>query len=138
MAELLDEPVTFRPDGLEGDDRERSPIQWIACIIRPESLEAVTAALEKLHVVGGMTLTDVRGCGRQKGQTEHYRGEEYTIRLIPKLKIELAVLLGDVERVLAAINSAARTGQIGDGKAFLVDVETAVRVRTGERGLHAL
>ena len=116
---------------------ERSVMKLISCIIRPEKLEAVKDALDKHHIVG-MTVTDVRGFGRQKGQVEHYRGEEYTIRFLPKVKLEIVVQDEDVNTVLTTIRDAARTGSIGDGKAFVVGVDNAMRIRTGEQGTSAL
>ena len=112
-------------------------MKLISCIIRPEKLEAVKDALDKHHIVG-MTVTDVRGFGRQKGQVEHYRGEEYTIRFLPKVKLEIVVQDEDVNTVLTTIRDAARTGSIGDGKAFVVGVDNAMRIRTGEQGTSAL
>src|SRR3954447_21602917 len=99
-------------------------MKMVSGIIRPEKLEAVTDALKKQHIVG-MTVTDVRGFGRQKGQVEHYRGEEYTIRFISKVKMDLVVQDEDVNKVMAAIAEAARTGNVGDGKLFVVDVPNA-------------
>ena len=112
-------------------------MRLVIAIIRPDKLDAVTDALDKQHVVG-MTVSDVRGFGRQKGQVEHYRGGEYTIRFIPKVKLEIVVQDEDVEKALATIGKVARTGNIGDGKAFVVDVQHAMRIRTGEKGTSAL
>ena len=112
-------------------------MKLISCVIRPEKLEAVKEALDKQHIVG-MTVTDVRGFGRQKGQVEHYRGEEYTIRFLPKVKVDLVVQDQDAGKVLSTIRDAARTGNIGDGKIFVVSVENAMRIRTGEQGTSAL
>ena len=112
-------------------------MKLVTCIIRPDKLDAVTDALDKQHIVG-MTVTDVRGFGRQKGQVEHYRGEAYTIRFLPKVKIEWVVSAGAVPEVLRAVRKVAATGQIGDGKAFVLEVLNAVRIRTGERGNGAL
>ena len=106
-------------------------------VIRPDKLDAVANALDKQHIVG-MTVTDVRGFGRQKGQVEHYRGGEYTIRFLPKVKLEIVVQDEDVERALTIIGKAAHTGNIGDGKIFVVDVQNAMRIRTGEKGTSAL
>lgn len=138
MVVLLNEPFATTPRSSPGDQPERSEMKLVSCIIRPESLEAVQAALDRLPVVGGMTIIDVRGFGRQKGQVEHYRGESYTIRFLPKVKVEVAVRSEDVDQVMAAVARAARTGQVGDGKAFVVDLRNAIRVRTGERGTSAL
>ena len=112
-------------------------MKMVTCIIRPDKLDAVTDALDKQHIVG-MTVTDVRGFGRQKGQVEHYRGEEYTIRFLPKVELEIVVQDEDVNTVLTTIRDAARTGSIGDGKAFVVGVDNAMRIRTGEQGTSAL
>ncbi|MBI3320518.1 MAG: P-II family nitrogen regulator [Candidatus Omnitrophica bacterium] len=112
-------------------------MKLMSCVIRPEKLDAVTIALSKVGVVG-MTITDVRGFGRQKGQTEHYRGEEYTIRFLPKVRLEIVVQDDQVATATKAITQAARTGNIGDGKIFVLDVKDAVRIRTGEQGTVAL
>ena len=116
---------------------ERRLMKLISCVIRPERLEAVTDALKKQDVIG-MTVIDVRGFGRQKGQVQHYRGEEYTIRFIPKVRLDLVVQDADADAVMATITKAARTGNIGDGKIFVVNVADAMRIRTGERGATAL
>jgi nitrogen regulatory protein P-II 1 len=111
-------------------------MKLIIAIIRPEKLEAVQAALAERDVYL-MTVSDVRGCGRQRGLTEVYRGTEVTIRLIPKVKLEIAVNEAFVEATVEAIVHAARTepsGQIGDGKIFVLPLEDCVRIRTGERG----
>ena len=112
-------------------------MKLVTCIIRPEKLDAVTDALDKQHIVG-MTAIDVRGFGRQKGQVEHYRGGEYTIRFLPKVRIDVAVRAEEVDAAMAAIKTAASSGQVGDGKVFVQQVHNVVRIRTGERGLSAL
>ena len=112
-------------------------MKLVTSIIRPDKLNAVTDALDKQHIVG-MTVTDVRGFGRQKGQVEHYRGGEYTIRFIPKVRLDVVVQDEDVEGVVTTIGKVARTGNIGDGKVFVSDVQNAMRIRTGERGTSAL
>ena len=112
-------------------------MKLVTCIIRPDKLDAVADALDKQHIVG-MTVTDVRGFGRQKGQVEHYRGGEYTIRFISKVKIDLVVQDQDAETAITTIGKVARTGNIGDGKIFVIDVKDAIRIRTGERGTSAL
>jgi nitrogen regulatory protein P-II 2 len=111
-------------------------MKMIVAIIRQERLEAVQHALAE-HDVYLMTVTDVRGCGRQRGFTEVYRGTEFRIRLLPKLKLEIAVNDAFVEATIEAIVHAARspeTGQIGDGKIFVLPMDDCVRIRTGERG----
>ena len=109
----------------------------IECVIRPERFEEVNAALADLGIVG-MTATEVRGCGRQRGYVERYRGMEYQVRLLPKMKLELVVPDQQAEPVVAAIVQAGRTGEVGDGKIFLCHLDDAVRIRTGERGEAAL
>jgi nitrogen regulatory protein P-II 2 len=111
-------------------------MKLIVAIIRPEKLEAVQAALNENDVYL-MTVTDVRGCGRQRGFTELYRGSEFDVRLLPKLKLEIAVNEAFVEAAVEAIVHAARTpetGQIGDGKIFVMPLDDCIRIRTGERG----
>ena len=111
-------------------------MKMVVAIIRPEKLEEVQAALNERDVYL-MTVTDVRGCGRQRGFTEVYRGTEFVVRLLPKLKLEIAVNDAFVEAAIEAIVHAARsgdTGQIGDGKIFVMPIDDAVRIRTGERG----
>jgi nitrogen regulatory protein P-II 2 len=115
-------------------------MKMIVAIIRPEKLEEVQQALNSLDVYL-MTVTDVRGCGRQRGFTEVYRGAEFQVRLLPKLKLEIAVNEAFVEAAIEAIVHAARTsetGQIGDGKIFVLSLEDCVRIRTGERGGQAI
>ena len=115
-------------------------MKLIVAIIRPERLEAVQAALAERDVYL-MTVTDVRGCGRQRGFTEVYRGTEIQVRLLSKLKLEIAVNDAFVEAAVEAIVHAARTpetGQIGDGKIFVLDLHDCVRIRTGERGEEAI
>lgn len=109
----------------------------IEAIIRPHCLDAVKDALGTAGL-RGLTVTEVRGFGRQKGHTELYRGREYTIEFQPKIKIELIIDADDVQDVVEAIRGAANTGQVGDGKVFVFTVDDAVRIRTGERGPDAL
>ncbi|WP_395088742.1 P-II family nitrogen regulator [Armatimonas sp.] len=109
----------------------------IEAVIRPQRLDEVKASLDDFGVTG-MTVTEVRGAGKQKGYTQHYRGAEYTVNLIQKLKLEIVVNEADVDRIVEAIASAARTGEIGDGKIFLSPVLDAIRIRTGERGGEAV
>jgi len=112
-------------------------MKMILAIIRPHRLQDVKEALADVGVVG-MTVTDVRGAGRQKGQVERYRGSEYSIDLLAKIKIEVAVLDSQCEEVVGAIRQAAYTGEIGDGKIFILPLEDSIRVRTGERGEDSL
>lgn len=115
-------------------------MKLVVAIIRPEKLEDVQNALNERDVYL-MTVSDVRGCGRQKGYTEVYRGTEVQIRLVPKLKLEIAVNEAFVEATVEAIIHAARTGDtgnVGDGKIFVLPLEDCVRIRTGERGPDAI
>jgi len=105
----------------------------IEAIIKPFKLEEVKDALSELGIEG-MTVTEVKGFGRQKGHTEIYRGSEYTVDFLPKIKLELVVADGQAETAVAAIIKAAKTGKIGDGKVFITNVEQAVRIRTEEKG----
>lgn len=109
----------------------------IEAVIRPQRLDEVKTALDDLGVTG-MTVTEVRGSGKQKGYTQHYRGAEYTVNLIQKLKLEIVAADTEVNRIVDAISAAARTGEIGDGKIFLSPVLDAIRIRTGERGSDAV
>ena len=109
----------------------------VMAIIKPFKLDDVRDALTSLGV-HGMTVTEVKGYGRQKGHTEIYRGAEYSVSFLPKLKIEVAVGSEQVDNVVEAITAAAKTGQIGDGKIFILGLEHAVRIRTGETDAAAL
>lgn len=109
----------------------------IEAIIRPEKLDAVRIALEEKGFVG-MTVTEVKGRGRQKGIVQQWRGREYRVEFLPKVKVELVVDDKDVEKVIATIVETARTEKIGDGKIFVHNIEDVVRVRTGERGKGAV
>jgi nitrogen regulatory protein P-II 1 len=109
----------------------------IEAIIKPFKLDDVKEALTEIGVIG-MTVMEVRGFGRQKGHTELYRGSEYTIDFLPKVKVELVVADSLVPKVVETIIAAAKTGSIGDGKVFVLPVEEAVRIRTGERGDDAI
>jgi len=112
-------------------------MKLVTAVIKPHRLEDVKEALLGAGV-HGMTITEVKGFGRQSGHTETYRGAEYTVDFVPKLRLEVVVDLFDAERVVDAIVAAARTGQIGDGKVWITDVDRAVRIRTGERDTDAL
>jgi nitrogen regulatory protein P-II 2 len=103
----------------------------VSAIIKPFKVEDVRDALTAIGV-HGLTVTEVKGYGRQKGHTEVYRGAEYNVNFLPKIKIEVAVVSDQLDKTIEAITSAAKTGQIGDGKIFVVNLEHAVRIRTGE------
>jgi nitrogen regulatory protein P-II 1 len=109
----------------------------IEAIIKPFKLDEVKEALHEIGVQG-MTVTEVRGFGRQKGHTELYRGAEYVVDFLPKVKIEIVVENDQVDDVIEAIETAAKTGRIGDGKIFVLPVENVIRIRTGERGKEAI
>jgi nitrogen regulatory protein P-II 1 len=109
----------------------------VAAIIRPFKLDEVKIALVNAGIVG-MTVSEVRGFGRQKGQTERYRGSEYTVEFLQKLKVEVVVEDEQVDMVVDKIVSAARTGEIGDGKIFVSPVEQIIRIRTGEKNMEAV
>ncbi|MEO8520814.1 MAG: P-II family nitrogen regulator [Acidobacteriota bacterium] len=110
-------------------------MKLIKCIVRPNKVDDVREALEKLNLAG-MTVTDVRGHGRQKGHTAVYRGKEYAVSLLPKVKIEVVVHDNVVEDVIRAIVEAARTGEIGDGRVWVLPVEQGYNIRTGERDVN--
>ena len=112
-------------------------MKLIIAIIQPHRLDAVRERLTGIDIAG-LTVSEVRGYGRQKGHTEIYRGAEYQIAFLPKLKLEIAVPDGRAEDVVQAITAGSRTGKIGDGKIFVLDLEQAIRVRTGEAGDNAL
>jgi nitrogen regulatory protein P-II 2 len=112
-------------------------MKLVMAIIKPFKLEDVREALGGVGVEG-LTVSETKGYGRQKGQTEVYRGAEYAVNFVPKVKLEVAVDDSLVDRVVEAIRDAANTGRIGDGKIFVLDVEQAVRIRTGETGASAL
>ena len=112
-------------------------MKLIIAIIKPNKLDAVRAALSEIGVQG-LTTSEVSGFGRQKGQTEIYRGAEYTVNFVPKTKIELVIDDGQVEKAIDTIQNTANTEHIGDGKIFVLDVSQAVRIRTGETGAEAL
>jgi nitrogen regulatory protein P-II 2 len=112
-------------------------MKLISAIIKPFKLDDVREALGDIGV-SGITVTEVKGFGRQKGHTELYRGAEYVVDFLPKIKLEIAVDDSLVDKVMEAITKAARTGKIGDGKIFVYDVEQVIRIRTGETGSEAL
>jgi nitrogen regulatory protein P-II 2 len=117
-------------------NRDRA-MKLVTAIIKPFKLEEVRDALLAIGVQG-ITVTEVKGYGRQKGHTELYRGAEYAVNLLPKIRIEVAVAAEVADKVVAAIGAAAKTGQIGDGKIFVASLDQAMRIRTGETGTAAL
>ena len=112
-------------------------MKLVTAIIKPFKLDDVRAALSDIGV-SGMTVTEVKGFGRQRGHTELYRGAEYVVDFLPKIKLEVAVGDDQLDRVVEAIQQSARTGKIGDGKIFVTQVEQVIRIRTGETGADAL
>lgn len=119
------------------DNKDGTRMKIVMAIIKPFKLDEVREALTEIGIQG-LTVTEVKGFGRQKGQTEIYRGTEYAVAFLPKLKIEIAVGSDLVDRTIEAIANAAKTGQIGDGKIFVCDLEQVMRIRTGETGADAL
>ena len=117
--------------------RMGNQMKIVMAIIKPFKLDEVREALTGVGIQG-LTVTEVKGYGRQKGHTEIYRGTEYAVSFLPKLKIEIAVASDQVDKVVEAISSSAKTGQIGDGKIFVTSLEQVVRIRTGETGNDAL
>ncbi|MBA3812747.1 MAG: P-II family nitrogen regulator [Caulobacteraceae bacterium] len=112
-------------------------MKMIVAVIKPSRLDAVLDAAAEAGA-SGLTVTEVRGYGRQKGRTEVYRGAEYEVKLLPKVKLEIAVPTDILDRVVEAVTRAANTGKIGDGKVFVMDLESALRIRTGERDAGAI
>jgi nitrogen regulatory protein P-II 2 len=112
-------------------------MKLIIAIVKPFKLDSVREALSEIGVQG-VTVTEIKGFGRQKGHTELYRGAEYVVDFLPKIKVEAAVSEDIVDKVVDAIRTAANTGKIGDGKIFVCDIEQAIRIRTGETGAEAL
>jgi nitrogen regulatory protein P-II 2 len=112
-------------------------MKLVAAIIKPFKLDDVREALSEIGITG-ITVAEVKGFGRQKGHTELYRGAEYVVDFLPKIKIEAAIDDSQVDQVIEAISSAAKTGKIGDGKIFVYDLQQVVRIRTGETGSEAL
>ena len=112
-------------------------MKMIVAVIKPSRLDAVLEAVTEAGA-SGLTVTEVRGYGRQKGKTEVYRGAEYEVKLLPKVKLEIAVPDDIAEAVIAAVSRAANTGKIGDGKIFVLDLEKVMRIRTGEQGAAAI
>jgi nitrogen regulatory protein P-II 2 len=112
-------------------------MKFVTAIIKPFKLDDVRESLSEIGVQG-LTVTEVKGFGRQKGHTELYRGAEYVVDFLPKIKLEVAISDDQVEPVIEAITGAAKTGKIGDGKIFVTDIDQVIRIRTGETGADAL
>ena len=112
-------------------------MKFVTAVFKPSKLDAVLDALTELGVTG-LTVTEVRGYGRQQGKTEVYRGTEYEVRLLPKVKVEIACADEAVDKIVESISQTANTGKIGDGKLFVTPLEAAVRIRTGERDNQAI
>ena len=112
-------------------------MKMIVAVIKPSRLDAVLDAVTEAGV-SGLTVTEVRGYGRQKGKTEVYRGAEYEVKLLPKVRLEIAITDDMVGRIVEALGRAANTGKIGDGKIFVTDLDTAIRIRTGDRDAAAI
>ncbi len=133
--------MTVRRDGgvrgARGGGGKLAPVKLVTAIVKPHRIENVKEALRELGV-SGLTTTDVEGFGRQRGHTEVYRGAEYQVDFVPKVKVEVVVEDADVDGVVDAIVEAARTGKIGDGKLWVGDVDRVIRIRTGEMGSDAL
>jgi nitrogen regulatory protein P-II 1 len=121
----------------EREAHEEADVKKVEAVIKPFKLDEVKEALHEIGV-SGITYVEAKGFGRQKGHTELYRGAEYVVDFLPKLRLEVVVEDALVERVVEAIANAARTGRIGDGKIFVSNVEEAIRIRTGERGPDAI
>jgi len=134
------EPVDSRHGSCSGPGKKKrreEKVKKIECIIKPFKLDEVREALTKLGVQG-MTITEAKGFGRQKGHSELYRGSEYTVDFLPKVKVEVVIPDEQAEEVVEAVLSSARTERIGDGKIFVLPVQDAIRIRTGERGEMAI
>jgi nitrogen regulatory protein P-II 2 len=133
----LENQIIHLVSAINCHEAEVNKMKLVTAIIKPFKLDEVREALSGIGIQG-ITVTEVKGFGRQKGHTELYRGAEYVVDFLPKVKIEAAVDEPLVDRVIEAIESSARTGKIGDGKIFVYDLEQVVRIRTGETGKEAL
>jgi len=129
--------IAFKTSTLAQAVLSAGPMKLITAIVKPFKLDEVRAAVSEIGV-RGVTVTEVRGFGRQRGHTEIYRGAEYVVEFVPKTKIEIAVDDALVDQVIEAIIKSAKTGKVGDGKIFVFDLEQVVRIRTGERDASAI
>jgi nitrogen regulatory protein P-II 2 len=127
----------YRSDAAVVGDKEARQMKVVMAVIKPFKLDEVRDALTKIGVQG-LTVTEVKGYGRQKGHTEIYRGAEYAVSFLPKIKLEIACASDQVDKVIESITASAKTGQIGDGKIFVINLDHAVRIRTGETDAAAL
>lgn len=118
--------------------RSRRSLKLVSCILRTEKLDAVTQSLNKLNLVGGMTVTNVRGVGHEKENFELYRGRSYSGNFVSRVKVELVIESDDLDQVMKIIGSEAKTESVGDGKIFVLNVINAMRIRTSEKGVDAL
>ena len=137
MPDLHEAQIKARTGTAENPGNEGLTMKLVVAIIKPFKLDEVRQALTAIGVTG-MTITEVKGYGRQKGHTEIYRGAEYVVNFLPKLRIEIAVSSDLADKAVEAITSSARTGQIGDGKIFVTPIDHARRIRTGETDSDAL
>ena len=135
MNTIVREPV--RPS-TESEGRSRSSLKLVTAIIRPERLGDVTESLDRLELVGGFTVSDVRGSGRSLPTTRYFRGIPFSVRFANEQKVEIIVPEDRVNEIVESLEQNARTGKVGDGKIWVTDVAAVVRIRTGERGLAAL
>lgn len=126
-----------KPAQLNAANEQGETVKLVTAIIKPFKLDEVREGLSDVGVTG-LTVTEIKGFGRQKGHTELYRGAEYVVDFLPKVRVEVAVADGQVESVIEAIIKAARTGKIGDGKIFVTPLDEVIRIRTGEQGDDAL
>jgi nitrogen regulatory protein PII len=127
-----------RPPGSGDGSGKKSFLKMVSCIIRPEKLEAIVTQFKEISLVGGITITIVRGHGRQRSTTEHYMGLPYKIRMHDKIRLDMVVEHSEVDEVVDSLSRLTRTGRVGDGKIFVTDVLAAQRIRTGEKGADAL
>jgi nitrogen regulatory protein P-II 1 len=130
-------PHTKRPGGVEPKGHGQGSMKKIEAVIKPFKLDEVKEALQELGVQG-LTVLEAKGYGRQKGHTELYRGAEYVVDFLPKIKIEVVLADDQLDAALEAITNAARTGRIGDGKIFVSEISDVIRIRTGETGASAI
>ncbi len=137
MLAMIESPANPGPLAYVDRGGKRS-VKMVSCVIRIEKLDEVIESLNKLNLVGGMMIADVRGLGSRESGSELYRGPKYVMSFVPKVKIELVIEADDVKQVEELISELARTGELGDGKIFILNVVDLLRIRTGEKGVSAL